>query len=147
MQLLGEVDDSQLVWEFSPWVLRYHPQQGIKIFTLSSRKTPLNASTVLEFLSAFSESLRLPYLEHLVFKERNHEEKYHTTLAMMYLDTISELAVPGLASTPTRRLTNFTDQPLPSPNDHQGVLAEVYLLFICNAQSNNRRREQNWDAC
>merc|ERR1711988_549608 len=40
-----------------------------------------------------------------------HEEKYHTTLAMMYLDTISELAVP--------------DQPLPSPNDHQGVLAET----------------------
>jgi tetratricopeptide (TPR) repeat protein len=85
---LSTHDKLELIWTFSVWILKAFPEQGLRIFTSTEREKPLPPAQVLVHLQQHSESLCDAYLEHLVDKEHNEEERYHTQLALRYLDTV-----------------------------------------------------------
>ena len=96
VEFLASCDDLELVWSFSSWVLAQAPEEGLKIFTSSTRENHLPPGQVLVHLGTVSESLAQAYLEYLVNVEKNGEEKYHTQLAGQYLDTVLALQpAPG----------------------------------------------------
>ena len=70
--MLQSVDDQQLVFEFSEWVLRASEEDGLEIFTTTKRKQPLAPDRVLAHLDSISSSLALPYLVFLLGRGDEH---------------------------------------------------------------------------
>jgi len=53
IMLLSELDNGPLIWEYSEWVLRTKPREGLKIFTSTSRKNPLPHARVLKYFKVW----------------------------------------------------------------------------------------------
>ena len=66
---LQRVEDTELVWQFSLWVLRDAPEKGLKIFTGDKHSPPLAPERVLRHLGAFPTPTRntlcAEYLEYV----------------------------------------------------------------------------------
>jgi len=77
-----------LVMQYSRWVLQKDPDEGLKIFTTTSRHPSIPPDEVLDHLRSYKDILSQQYLEHLVHTERTSVEKYHTQLAMRYLEIL-----------------------------------------------------------
>jgi len=107
-----------LVMQYSRWVLQKDPDEGLKIFTTTSRHPSIPPDEVLDHLRSYKDILSQQYLEHLVHTERTSVEKYHTQLAMRYLEILlsgnpssnasqsSELLPPSRRSSPFWRTPN-----------------------------------------
>ncbi|XP_068124336.1 transforming growth factor-beta receptor-associated protein 1 isoform X2 [Hyperolius riggenbachi] len=86
--------DQQLVWQYVDWVLQKSEQTGVQIFT----KRPLDEQLqngfspdkIVNHLCKYRKAL-LIYLEHLVMDKMIQKEKYHTHLAVLYLEEILRL--------------------------------------------------------
>jgi hypothetical protein len=87
VECLAQQENQELVWIFSYWVLRDHPEEGLKIFIKGSgvgqpEFRHLHPHKVLQHLESFSgqqsQQLCEAYLEDLVFNQENVEEHYHT---------------------------------------------------------------------
>lgn len=77
-----------LVMQYSRWVLQKEPDAGLKIFTTTSRHPTIPPDEVLDHLRSYKDILSQQYLEHLVHVECTVVEKYHTQLAMRYLEIL-----------------------------------------------------------
>ncbi|KAM9320927.1 transforming growth factor-beta receptor-associated protein 1 [Gastrophryne carolinensis] len=83
--------DQQLVWQYLDWVLQKSEQMGVQIFT----KRPLDEQlqngfcpdTIVNHLCKYRQALLL-YLEYLVMEKMIQKEKFHTHLAVLYLEEI-----------------------------------------------------------
>jgi Vacuolar sorting protein 39 domain 2/CNH domain/Vacuolar sorting protein 39 domain 1 len=123
--LLSRTGDEQLVWEYAKWILDYEHNLGIAIFTSTQRGTPLSPVKVLEFLSPRGAELRQSYLEYLIEHERNEEERYHTKLALLYLDTI----IPLLPSGGGGGASSAAEAPVPAGSEG-GLLGRTRLKLV-----------------
>ena len=107
---LSEHSNHGLVMQYSRWVLqkanfytqpapnlgnpltpnlsRQDPEEGLKIFTTTSRQPNMPPDEVLDHLRSYKDVLSQQYLEHLVHVERTQVEKYHTQLALRYLEIL-----------------------------------------------------------
>jgi hypothetical protein len=83
------------VWEYAPWALKARPERAIFIFVRNAA-LQAQAERVLEFLAPFGGQVCQRFLEHLV-ETGSPEERFHTRLALMYLDTILALLPPDPA--------------------------------------------------
>nr|XP_040019423.1 transforming growth factor-beta receptor-associated protein 1 homolog [Gasterosteus aculeatus aculeatus]XP_040019430.1 transforming growth factor-beta receptor-associated protein 1 homolog [Gasterosteus aculeatus aculeatus]XP_040019439.1 transforming growth factor-beta receptor-associated protein 1 homolog [Gasterosteus aculeatus aculeatus] len=93
VDVLGSCSSLDLVWKYADWALRKDPTVGVHIFTKrpASKELPqLNPDDVISYLGKHSQALLL-YLEHLVLERRIKKEKFHTHLAMLYLETVLSL--------------------------------------------------------
>uniref|UniRef100_A0A3B4F0K5 Transforming growth factor beta receptor associated protein 1 n=1 Tax=Pundamilia nyererei TaxID=303518 RepID=A0A3B4F0K5_9CICH len=82
-----------LVWKYADWALRKDPIVGVHIFTkrhTSKDQPELNPDDVITYLGKHNQALLL-YLENLVLEKRVQKEKFHTHLAVLYLERVLSL--------------------------------------------------------
>jgi len=80
------------IFEFAPSVFSIDPEHALSIFTSGPpRGDDQWTDRVLEFLQQYGPAIRMSYLEHVIQKEGNTDEKYHTKLALLYLNVVLDL--------------------------------------------------------
>nr|XP_025958980.1 transforming growth factor-beta receptor-associated protein 1 isoform X2 [Dromaius novaehollandiae] len=85
--------DQDLVWKYSEWALQKNEEVGVQIFTkrpLEEQEKTINPDDIIGCLNKYPKSL-VKYLEHLVLERKIEKEKYHTHLAVLYLEAILKL--------------------------------------------------------
>ncbi|XP_053163353.1 transforming growth factor-beta receptor-associated protein 1 isoform X1 [Hemicordylus capensis] len=87
--------DHELVWKYAEWILKQNEEVGVYIFTKrpleeEQQKNSFNPDDVISCLNKYPKSL-VKYLEFLVLERRIKKEKYHTHLAVLYLDEVLHL--------------------------------------------------------
>lgn len=137
ISLLGRIADQALVWEYSGWVLDTEPTLGINIFlsALRPKEATLLPDQVLEFLSSRDKSLRLLYLEHLTSAAAQSESRYHTKLAMLYLDTIIPALLPSTSTSTSASPSPASSSTSTTSRSGIDVLREKLLKFLETSNS------------
>ncbi|XP_053311093.1 transforming growth factor-beta receptor-associated protein 1 [Spea bombifrons] len=86
--------DPQLVWQYADWVLQKSEQVGVQIFTKRSseeeHQNSFSPDKIATYLCKYRHAL-IMYLEHLVLEKRIQKEKYHTHLAVLYVEEVLSL--------------------------------------------------------
>lgn len=94
IEYLANLNDHELVWKYVDWVLSKDEENGVRIFTeRNPNETPserMRPDTVIDYLHRFPIAV-ITYLEYLVFQKKLEKEKYHTHLAVLYLDAVLQL--------------------------------------------------------
>ncbi|KPP64588.1 vam6/Vps39-like protein-like [Scleropages formosus] len=101
LQRLGS-ENLGIIFEFSPWVLKACPEDGLKIFTedLTEVET-LPRDKVLNFLKEGFKELAVPYLEHIIHVWEDTSPEFHNVLIQLYLEKVQGLMKDYLCSLPT----------------------------------------------
>lgn len=86
--IFSRSQDVSLIWRFSGEILKIDEEAGVKIFT-STILPSLKPRAVLDHLRHFPRSLQT-YLEFLIREKKDDEEAFHTQLALIYIDDISQ---------------------------------------------------------
>ncbi|GFR68319.1 transforming growth factor-beta receptor-associated protein 1 [Elysia marginata] len=88
------LSNHELLWKYVDWVLEKDEELGVKIFTERPANEPqserLRPETVVDYLHRFPRAV-ITYLEYLIFQRRLEKEKYHTHLAVLYLEAVIKL--------------------------------------------------------
>ncbi|XP_037502813.1 transforming growth factor-beta receptor-associated protein 1 homolog [Rhipicephalus sanguineus] len=110
---LSRLSNHKLLWSFAELALEKDQEMGVKIFTDRPSDEPdsdeLKPENVLEYLHRFHDAVVL-YLEHLVFGKKLEKEKYHTLLAVMYLDMVLRLLKENGPSSDSERLKTIREK-------------------------------------
>uniref|UniRef100_A0A3P9MFQ4 Transforming growth factor, beta receptor associated protein 1 n=1 Tax=Oryzias latipes TaxID=8090 RepID=A0A3P9MFQ4_ORYLA len=88
-----------LVWKYADWALQKDSTKGVHIFIrrpLSTDQSELNPDKVISYLGKNKQALLL-YLEHLVLEKKIQKEKFHTHLAVLYLERVLSLLTDSSA--------------------------------------------------
>ncbi|XP_016892880.1 vam6/Vps39-like protein isoform X2 [Cynoglossus semilaevis] len=130
LQRLG-VENMGMIFEFSPWVLKNCPEDGLKIFTedLTEVET-LPRDKVLNFLKDGFKELAIPYLEHIINVWDEKEPEFHNVLTLLYLESVQVLMKEYLKSLPE-------GVPAVAAGQEEGKLGEFRkkLLFFLETSS------------
>ncbi|XP_064413657.1 transforming growth factor-beta receptor-associated protein 1 homolog [Latimeria chalumnae] len=91
VDFLSFCSNHELVWKYADWALQKNEKVGVQIFTkrpLEEQQTnSLNPDDAIKYLTRYPKAVTA-YLEHLVLDQKVRKEKYHTHLAVLYLDEI-----------------------------------------------------------
>ncbi|XP_056134372.1 transforming growth factor-beta receptor-associated protein 1 homolog [Lampris incognitus] len=91
VDFLSFCSNRDLVWKYAEWALHKDPTIGIQIFTKrpagKGQSDQLNPDDVIKYLAKHKQALLL-YLEHLVLERRIQKERFHTQLAVLYLERV-----------------------------------------------------------
>ncbi|XP_048388257.1 transforming growth factor-beta receptor-associated protein 1 homolog isoform X2 [Stegostoma tigrinum] len=93
VDFLSFCSNHELVWKYADWALRKNEEVGVQIFTrrpLDESQTSMNPDDIVNYLHKHKKAV-VTYLEHLVFDRNVQKEKYHTHLAILYLDKVLKL--------------------------------------------------------
>ncbi|CAB4026358.1 transforming growth factor-beta receptor-associated 1-like [Paramuricea clavata] len=88
---ISSIINEELLWRYVPWIME--KDQALAIFSESSldeATEKLQPDYILEYFSKFPIALQ-KYLEFLVFQKKLDKEKYHSRLAIFYLDQVQNL--------------------------------------------------------
>ncbi|XP_029683915.1 vam6/Vps39-like protein isoform X2 [Takifugu rubripes] len=100
LQRLG-TENLGIIFEFSPWVLKICPEDGLKIFTEDLTEVEnLPRDKVLHFLMEGFKELTIPYLEHIVSAWDDESPEFHNVLIQLYLERVQSLMKQYLNSLP-----------------------------------------------
>lgn len=92
LQQLGP-QQIDLIFEYGGWVLKSHPEDGLKIFigdkSTSGEVDQLPRPKVLNFLKKTEKSLVIPYLEHVIQEWGDTTPLLHNELIHQYRDIVS----------------------------------------------------------
>ncbi|XP_060804157.1 vam6/Vps39-like protein [Amyelois transitella] len=89
LQNLG-AEHINLIFKFSDWILKEHPEEGLKIFTEDKVEVEnLPRPKILDFLLREHESLVIPYLEHVIHTWNDTNSLFHDALVSMYREKIT----------------------------------------------------------
>lgn len=83
-----------MIFEYSDWLLKQFPQEGLKIFIDDCALEPdlaLPRERVLKYLEGIDSQLVLQYLDHCVSQWADTTTKFHDTLIDKYRDRIRSL--------------------------------------------------------
>ncbi|XP_078466273.1 vam6/Vps39-like protein [Lampetra fluviatilis] len=100
LQRLGK-ENMKLIFEFSVWVMKVNPEDGLKIFTEDLPEVegqPRNE--VLQFLESNSKDLAIPYLEYIIYDYMEKGPLFHNRLIELYREKIQEMMKDYLQSLP-----------------------------------------------
>ncbi|XP_016951341.1 vam6/Vps39-like protein [Drosophila biarmipes] len=91
LQELG-VDHLPLIFEFSDWVLKENPEEGLSIFTDELIEVEsLPRAKVLDFLISKHKALVIPYLEHVITEWKDSNTLLHNVLLKQYREQVQRL--------------------------------------------------------
>ncbi|XP_074660647.1 transforming growth factor-beta receptor-associated protein 1-like [Tubulanus polymorphus] len=94
IEFLANLEDHEVVWKYADWVLDKDENKGVKIFTerpaSETGGDKLQPDAVIDYLHRFPSAV-IEYLEYLVFTQKLEKEKYHTHLAVLYLEQVLEI--------------------------------------------------------
>lgn len=106
LQHLGS-EHLKLILEFSEWVLRENPDDGLKIFTEDLPEVEgLPRISVLNFLenisktNKISKDLAIPYLEHVIYQWHETSEELHSKYAQLLREKVQTSMAEYLRSLP-----------------------------------------------
>ncbi|XP_035388634.1 vam6/Vps39-like protein isoform X2 [Electrophorus electricus] len=100
LQRLG-TENLGVIFEFSPWVLKMCPEDGLKIFTEDLPEVELlPRNAVLDFLKEGFKELAMPYLEHIIYEWNESGPEFHNALVRLYLERVQALMKEYLNSLP-----------------------------------------------
>ncbi|XP_075976960.1 vacuolar protein sorting 39 [Anticarsia gemmatalis] len=89
LQHLG-AEHINLIFKFSDWILKEHPEEGLKIFTEDIVEVEnLPRPKILDFLLREHENLVIPYLEHVIHTWNDTNSLFHDALINRYRDKIT----------------------------------------------------------
>uniref|UniRef100_A0A8C5DKE3 CNH domain-containing protein n=1 Tax=Gouania willdenowi TaxID=441366 RepID=A0A8C5DKE3_GOUWI len=95
------VENLGMIFEFSPWVLKICPEDGLKIFTEDLTEVETQPrEKVLQFLKEGFEELAIPYLEHIIYVWEEKGPEFHNVLIQLYLGRVQGLMKQYLNSLP-----------------------------------------------
>ncbi|KAL4237859.1 Vam6/Vps39-like protein [Mactra antiquata] len=90
LQELGK-DHIKLILEFSEWVLKEDPYEGIKIFTRESPSVKeLPRDEIAKFIQSVSPLVLVEYLEHLIYEWKDDTDTLHVMLIDKLISRITE---------------------------------------------------------
>lgn len=91
VECLANLKEPELMWRYADFVLSRDEEIGVGIFTLRSTSQPnsdtMKPDTIVDYLHQYPKAV-VKYLEHLVLKQNIEAEKFHTHLAVLYLENI-----------------------------------------------------------
>lgn len=88
--LFSGAEHINLIFQFSDWILKEHPEEGLKIFTEDIVEVEnLPRPKILDFLLREHDNLVIPYLEHLIHTWNDTNPLFHDALIRMYRDKIT----------------------------------------------------------
>ncbi|XP_069694581.1 transforming growth factor-beta receptor-associated protein 1-like isoform X2 [Periplaneta americana] len=91
VECLANLKEPELLWRYADFVLSRDEEIGVGIFTLRSAhelsSDTMKPDSIVEYLHQYPKAV-VKYLEHLVIKQDIQKEKFHTHLAVLYLDDI-----------------------------------------------------------
>ncbi|CAL1541537.1 unnamed protein product [Lymnaea stagnalis] len=91
---LSSLADHELLWKYVDWVLEKDEELGVRVFTdrpaNEAQSERLRPETVVDYLHRFPRAV-ITYLEYLIFQRKLEKEKYHTHLAVLYLEAVLKL--------------------------------------------------------
>lgn len=125
LQHLGH-EHLKLIFDFSVWVLKAHPDDGLKIFTEDLPEVEgLPRDKVLAHIEQNAKQLTIRYLEHIIFIWNESKPEFHNKLINCYRERVQVLMREYLDSLPEG------DEPFP-PGSEPGELGELRgrLLFL-----------------
>lgn len=125
LQHLGH-EHLKLIFDFSVWVLKSHPDDGLKIFTEDLPEVEgLPRDKVLAHIEQSAKQLTIRYLEHIIFIWNESKPEFHNKLINCYRERVHLLMREYLDSLPEG------DEPVP-PGSEPGELGELRgrLLFL-----------------
>jgi len=143
-------EDRGTLFEFAEWLLLRAPARAMAIFTAPTRGDPGGdppADAVLEFLRGqrFAEAARRNpaasvsrlFLEHLVHGQGRREERYHTGLALEYLDAVTHLRGGGGGASQQQQQRDAlaaamatTSRDRPWPGTEGGMLGDLRAKLV-----------------
>ena len=142
VECLSEIEDEELVWTFSSWIMRMDYIEGTKIFYNRDKNTELKIqpTRVLDFIKTFEgESgdtaidwpafARRQYLEFIIETNGSEDPHLSTQLAILYMETV--LAYRETTKTKLRRGNAGTE-----PGD-LGLVRSTGLEFLRNSKFYN----------
>ncbi|XP_052131326.1 transforming growth factor-beta receptor-associated protein 1 [Frankliniella occidentalis] len=95
-QVLKKIGDAEILWQYADLVLDNNEVHGVELFIQkqtakdTAPAMELDPHTVANYLQRYPKALIL-YLEYLINEKGIEEEKFHTQLAVQYIDVISKL--------------------------------------------------------
>lgn len=91
VECLVNLKEPEFLWRYADFVLSRDQEVGVGIFTLQSAQDvnsdALKPDTIVNYLHQYPKAV-VKYLEHLVIKQEIQAEKFHTYLAILYLEDI-----------------------------------------------------------
>ncbi|KAK3925412.1 Transforming growth factor-beta receptor-associated protein 1 [Frankliniella fusca] len=93
--VLKAIGDAEVLWQYADLVLDNNEVDGVELFIqnqTAGTPTPtmeLDPHTVADYLQRYPKALIL-YLEYLINEKGIEEEKFHTQLAVQYIDIIAK---------------------------------------------------------
>ncbi|XP_046986370.1 transforming growth factor-beta receptor-associated protein 1-like isoform X1 [Schistocerca americana] len=98
VECLANLKDTDLIWRYADYVLSQDEEIGVGAFTLRSQDThqdgALKPDVVVEYLYRYPKAV-IKYLEYIVLDKNLQVEKFHTQLAILYLENIAKLQKDG----------------------------------------------------
>ncbi|XP_021362075.1 vam6/Vps39-like protein isoform X2 [Mizuhopecten yessoensis] len=123
LQHLGR-DHLDLIFEYAEWVLKQHPEDGLKIFTEDLPEVDsLPREQIFKYLEKTAKDLAIPYLEHVILECDDHTPDFHNALAQLLRDKVQALMADYIQSLPEGHLPSKAGQ-------EQGELGEYRRKLI-----------------
>lgn len=98
VRILLKVSDRQIVFTYSEWVLLAFPNIGLEIFTSIEAQHNIPHDVVLDHLNKYKSdqiSLVEQYLKWIVEVKKVETERYHTRLALCYIEKLFAMLPKG----------------------------------------------------
>ena len=104
LQHLG-ADHLKLIFDYAEWVLKEHPEDGLKIFTEDIPEVEtLPRDKVLDYLEKNSKELAISYLEHIILYCEDTTPEFHNILAQSLREKVQMMMQDYLQSLPEGHL-------------------------------------------
>ncbi|KAL7642552.1 UNVERIFIED_CONTAM: hypothetical protein RMT77_007113 [Armadillidium vulgare] len=87
VEVILKANDESLLWRCADFVLDIDVSEGLRMFC--DYPSTLDPDKVLKCLARYPKS-RIKFLQHLINVQKNEEEKYHTELALYYINDIEK---------------------------------------------------------
>ncbi|XP_078593471.1 vam6/Vps39-like protein isoform X1 [Branchiostoma floridae x Branchiostoma japonicum] len=118
LQRLGP-NHLELIFDFALWVLKAHPEDGLKIFTEDMPEVEaLPRDKILKYLEENVKDLAIPYLEHIILNCEDGTPEFHNKLVNLYREKVQDQLKEYINSLPEGQL--------PSPAGREpGELGEI----------------------
>lgn len=99
VRILLKVSDKQIIFFYSEWVLLSYPDIGLEIFTSPKELHHISYDSVLEHLGKYDTdqfSLVEKYLRWLIEIKKVDTERFHTRLALCYVNKLFSMLPKGI---------------------------------------------------
>ncbi|XP_022091314.1 vam6/Vps39-like protein [Acanthaster planci] len=130
LQRLGH-EHMDTICEYAKWVLKAHPEDGLKIFTEDIPEVEsLPRIRVLDYLMTVVKRLTVPYLEHVILTCGDTTPEFHNRLIHLYREMVQEKMADYLHTLPEGQLP-------PRAGTEPGEFGELRrkLLFFLETSS------------